>query len=75
MDSVSANVTNTIPTDVASTVSVNSDDKKVRYEIDCYIHTISLVIMTLLLLLVVISIGCYYYYAKHWVRKAYALSY
>ena len=62
-------MTNSVPTNVMSTVSVNSDDKKVRFKIDCYIHTILLVIITLLLLLVVISIGCYYYYPRHQVKK------
>ena len=48
MDSVSTNVTNTIPknitntipTNVTSTMSINSDYKKVRCKEDCYIlHT------------------------------------
>ena len=47
--SVSTNVTNTIPTNmtntiltnVTNTVSINSNDKKVEYKMDCYIlHTV-----------------------------------
>ena len=46
---------------VATNASINSDDKKVRYKIDCYIlHTVILVIILLLL----ITIICYHY-AKH----------
>ena len=74
-DSVSTNLTNAVPTDVTSTISVNCDDKKVRYKIDCYIHTISLIINSLLLLLVVISVGCCYYYTWHWLKEEYALPY
>ena len=40
----------------------------------CFIHNISLVIMCLLAL-VVISINCYYYYTKHWLKNKHALSY
>ena len=55
-DSVSTNVTNNIPTymtnttsaNVASTVSINSDDKKVRYKTDCYI------LLTILLVIILI---------------------
>ena len=47
-DSVSTNmtnVTNTIPTIVTSAVSINSNDKKLRYEMDwCILHTFLLVI-------------------------------
>ena len=39
-NSVSTNVTNTISTIVTSIVSINSDHKKIRYKMDCYIlHT------------------------------------
>ena len=49
---------NTIAT---STVSINSEDKKLRYKIDCYTqHTVLLVII----LLLIITIICYYYYAR-----------
>ena len=54
-------VTNNILTYVTSIVAINSDDKTARYIMDCYIHTISLVIVSLLLILVVNSIGCYFY--------------
>ena len=57
MDIVSTEMTNTI----ATNGSINSDDKKVRYKINCYIlHTILLVIILLLMVTVV----CYHY-AKH----------
>ena len=53
-DNVSTKMTNTI----AANVSINSDDRKVRY---CYIfHTVLLVII----LLLIITIICYHY-AKH----------
>ena len=54
MDIVSTKMTNTIPTNV----SVNSDNKKVRYQIDCYI--LHIVVTRLLLVIIII----YYYYAK-----------
>ena len=48
-------------TNITSTVSINSDDKKVRYKIDCYIlHTTLLVII----LLLIIAIICYHH-TKH----------
>ena len=57
MDIVSTKMTNTI----ATNMSKNSDDKKVRYKIDCYIlHTVLLAII----LLLIIAIICYQY-AKH----------
>ena len=51
----------TYVTDIVSTnASINFDDKKVRYKMDCYIlHTVLLVI-TLLLIIAII-----YHYAKH----------
>ena len=50
-----------VSTNVTSTISINSEDKKVRYKMDCYIlHTVLLVII----LLFMISIICYHY-AKH----------
>ena len=49
-DSVSTNVTNT--------VSINSDDSKVRYKMDCYIfHNFLLVII----LLIIIALIWYHY--------------
>ena len=56
MDIVSTEMTNTI----ATNVSTNSDGKKVRYKMDCYIlHTVLLVI-TLSMIITII----YYHYAK-----------
>ena len=57
MDIVSTKMTNTIATNVTK----NSQSKRVRYELDCYIlHTVLLAIM----LLFIITITCYHY-AKH----------
>ena len=57
MDIVSTKMTNTIATNVTK----NSQSKRVRYELDCYIlHTVLLAIM----LLFIITIICYHY-AKH----------
>ena len=53
-DSASTNVTNTISINVTVTVLINSDNKKVRYEKDCFIYIISSIVMSLLLLLVAI---------------------
>ena len=57
MDIVSTKVTNTI----ATNMSINSDNKNVRYKIDCYILKRVLLVITLLL---IITITCYHY-AKH----------
>ena len=66
VDIVSTKITNTI----ATNVSIHSDSKKVRYEIDCYVlRTLfitilySYLIITIILLLI-ITIVCYHY-AKH----------
>ena len=60
MDIVSTNVS-IISANVTISMLKNSDDKKVRYKIDCYIlSTVLLVIM----LLFIITIICYHY-AKH----------
>ena len=57
-NTLSTNVTNTLSTNVTSTVSINSDDKKVRYEIACYIlHTFFLENIMLL----IIAIVCHHY--------------
>ena len=57
-DNKSTNVTNTVLTNVMSTVSVSSDDKKVRYKMNSYIlHTFLLVN----LLLLIIAIICDHY--------------
>ena len=56
-DSVSIKITNTIPTNVTSTVSINSDHKKVRNKMDCYIlHTFLLATV----LLFITAIICYH---------------
>ena len=50
-------MTNTI----ATHVSINSDDKNVKYKIDCYIlHAVLLVIILLLIITIV-----RYHHAKH----------
>ena len=61
IDIVSTNVIPIISANVASTMLTISDDKKVRYKMDCYIlHTVLLAIILLLL----IAIICYHY-EKH----------
>ena len=57
MDIVSTKMTNTI----VANVSINSDDKKVRYKIDCYIWN---TVLLEIILLLTITIICYHY-AKH----------
>ena len=60
-DSVSTNVTSIISTNGTTTMLTNSDDKKGRCKINCYIlHTVLLVTI----LLLIIAIICYHY-AKH----------
>ena len=50
MDIVSTNVTNTL----SANVSANSELKKVRYKMDCYIvHTILLVIILLFMITII----------------------
>ena len=44
-NSLPTNVANTIPTNFASTVSINSNNKKVRYEMDCYILHIAFLVI------------------------------
>ena len=54
---VSANVTCTVPMNTANTVSINFDDEKVGYKMNCYIlNTVLLV----LILLFIIAIVCRY---------------
>ena len=58
MDIVSTNLANNLLANSTSTVLKNSDDKNVRYKMDCYIlDTVLLVII----LLFIIAIICYYY--------------
>ena len=73
MDSVSTDVTNTlstnetniIPANITSTVSINSNDKKARYKMDCYIL---LTFLLVIILLFIVAIICYHY-AKHWSKQ------
>ena len=52
-----ANMANTLSANVTSTVSINSNDAKVRYKINCCImHTFLLVII----LLFITAIVCYH---------------
>ena len=60
-DSVSRNMTNAMPINVTSTVSINSDDKKMRYKIDCYSLNMLLLVI---IVLCIIAIICYHY-KKH----------
>ena len=49
---VTTNMANTISASVTSTVSINSNNKKVRHKMDCYIlHIILLVIILLITIL------------------------
>ena len=57
-DSVPTNVTNTIITNIASAVLVNSDDKKVKYKMDCYI--LYIVLLVIMLPLIIAIIWCHY---------------
>ena len=56
-DNVSTNVANAIPTNVRSTMSTNSEDKKVRYKMVCYILHI---ILLLIILLFTIALNWYH---------------
>ena len=67
-DSGSANVTNTVLTNVTRTMPVNSDDKKVIYKIYCCVlHTFLLVIVLLFILLYILDCVTimWYHYRKH----------
>ena len=68
-DSVSRNVINTVSANVTSTASINSDDKKARNKMDYYIHSISLVIISLSLLLAVSSDGVLLLFYKSCVKN------
>ena len=59
--SVSTNMTNAMPINVTSTVSINSDDKKMRYKIDCYSLNMLLLVIIGLCRIAVIC----YHYTKH----------
>ena len=57
MDTASTKMTNI----EATNVSINSNDKNIKYEIDWYIlHTVLLAIILLLIIAII-----YYHYAKH----------
>ena len=61
-NAIPENMTNSTSTNVTCTMPTNSDGKKVRYKIDCYIsHTL----LKVILLLFVIAI-IYYHYTKNW---------
>ena len=61
IDIVSTKVTNSTPTNVTYTVSINSGNEKVRYKIVCYIlHTVLLVIILLFIIATI-----WYHYGKH----------
>ena len=50
-------IANAIPTNFTSTMLINSDDKKVKQKMNCFIlHTVLLVII----LLLIIAIICYH---------------
>ena len=54
----SANVASTIWKNVMSSVSINSDDKKVRYKMNCYNLCTSLIVAILLFIIAIIC--CHY---------------
>ena len=57
-DSVSTNVTNNSSSNGRSTMSLNVDDKKVRYKTGCYILQTCLLVI---ILLSIIAFICYHY--------------
>ena len=59
--------------EMLNTIETLFIDKKVTYGSYCPIHIIPMVIIYLLLL-VAISINCYYYYTKHWLKNERVLS-
>ena len=49
-------MTNTVTTNVISTMSTNSEYKKVRYKMDCFIlHTLLLVIISLFIIAIIMQ--------------------
>ena len=60
MDIVSRNVTNTIVTNVISTVSINHDNKKLR----CKINYILLAFLLVIIVILIITFICHYYTNK-----------
>ena len=64
---------NKIPTNIMSTVAVNSDDTKVIYEMECYILCMGLLVIILLLLyiLLVVLLFAINMQNKHQNKKVY----
>ena len=61
--------------EILNTTENSLDNEKVTCAKNNYIiHKISLVIICFLLL-VVISVSCYYYYTRDWIKKEYSLLY
>ena len=63
-DSTSRNVTNTILANVMSSVSIKSEDIKVRYKMDCYILHMFLLVTILLFIITIIYYHCIKYKSK-----------
>ena len=61
-DSVSTNVISSVPANVTSNVSINSDNKKIRYKMNCYNLQMFMLVVILLFLITIIC----YHYTKHW---------
>ena len=60
-NTIRIDMTNIISTNVASTVSRRSDDKKVRYKMECYIfHSVLLFIILLFTIIII-----WYHHAKY----------
>ena len=57
MDSVSANVRNTKLINATKFFSINSDNKKLRHKVDCFVlHTFLLVTILLFMIAIIISL-------------------
>ena len=53
-DSVSTNVSCSVPMNTANTASINFDGKTIRYKMDCYIlHKILLVVILLFIIVII----------------------
>ena len=61
-DSVSTNVISSVPANVTSNVSINFDNKKIRYKMNCYNLQMFMLVVILLFLITIIC----YHYTKHW---------
>ena len=55
---LSTNVTNVVLTKVTRTVPINSDDKNVRYKMDCYILYTVLLVDILLFIIPIVRYHC-----------------